>query len=313
MSLFEFAPKELPAVMRGPRIERRRVLHGGTPCWGTVLDSGRLRLDDGREVALDGLAHLPPCEPSKIIAVHLSYSSRGIESRNLAKPTPTPTYFSKPTTALNGHGGEIVKPADCRYLNYEGEFAVVIGSVCRNVTPDEAWDHMLGFAPALDMGLQDFRDTDQGSMLRVKGADGLLPIGPGIVRGVDIFAQTLRTYRNGQLVQEANIGDEMVWGPHYMVADIARHITLLPGDVILTGTPCHSRSLEPGDLIELEITGLGRLASHVVAGPVPRASALGVGHAPADSAEVRRVALGNDERVPQRLRQGYRGAGGGRA
>ena len=310
MSLYEFAPKELPAVMRGPRVERRRVLHGGSPVWGTVIDGERLRLDDGREVGLAGLPHLPPCSPTKIIAVHLSYASRGIESRNLPKPTPTPTYFTKPPTALNGHGGEIVKPADCTYLNYEGEFAVVIGSVCRNVTPDEAWDHMAGFAPALDMGLQDFRDTDQGSMLRVKGADGLLPIGPGLVRGVDIFAQTLRTYRNGLLVQEAKIGDEMVWGPHYMVADIARHITLMPGDVILTGTPCHSRSLDPGDTIELEITGLGRLGARVVAGPAPRASALGVGHMPADSAEVRRVALGNDERVPEHFKQNYRNAAG---
>ena len=120
--------------------------------------------------------------------------------------------------------------------------------------------------------------------------------------------QTLRTYRNGELVQEAHIGEEMVWGPHYMVADIARHITLLPGDVILTGTPCHSRSLEVGDTVEVEISGIGRLSSRVAAGPVPRASALGVGHAPTDSAEVRRVALGFDERVPERFKEGYRKA-----
>jgi len=223
-------------------------------------------------------------------------------------PTETPTYFSKLPTALNGHGGEVLKPADCRYLNYEGEFAVVIGKPCRNVTPDEAWEHMLGFAPALDMGLQDFRDTDQGSMLRVKGGDGMLPIGPGVVSGINIFEQTLRTWRNGELVQEANIGEELIWGPHYMVADIARHITLLPGDVILTGTPCHSRSLEVGDTVEVEISGLGCCASRVVAAPAPRASALGVGHAPTDSAEVRRVALGCDERVPQRFKDGYRRA-----
>jgi len=91
----------------------------------------------------------------------------------------------KPITALNNHRGELVKPEDCGYLNYEGEYAVVIGKVCRNVTPDEAWDCMAGFAPALDMGLQNFRDTDQGSMPRVKGADGMLPIGPGIVSGIN--------------------------------------------------------------------------------------------------------------------------------
>lgn len=296
-----------PAILRGPRVERRRVLFNGSPYWGTVRGDGEiLGLDDGREIALAQVQHLPPCRPTKIIGVHLSYSSRGIETRDNPRPTETPTYFTKPITALNNHHGELVKPADCQYLNYEGEFAVIIGRVCRNVLPDEAWDYIAGFAPALDMGLQDFRDTDQGSMLRVKGADGLLPIGPGIVSGVDIFAQTLRTYRNGGLVQEANIGEEMIWGPHYMVADIARHITLVPGDVILTGTPCHSRSLDVGDTIEVEISGLGRLASHVVAGPAPRASALGVGHAPTDSAEVRRVALGFDERVPQRFRDAYR-------
>jgi len=104
----------------------------------------------------------------------------------------------------------------------------------------------------------------------------------------------------------------MIWGLHYMIADIARHVTLVPGDVILTGTPCHSRSPAVGDLIEVEVTGLGRLSSRVVAGPVPHASARGVGHAPTASPEVRRVALGNDERVPKRFRAGYRQSGRGR-
>jgi 5-oxopent-3-ene-1,2,5-tricarboxylate decarboxylase / 2-hydroxyhepta-2,4-diene-1,7-dioate isomerase len=309
MSVYEFPFKTLPAIMRGPRVERRRVLWQGSTHWATLLDDTSLQIDDGRSVLISEVTHLPPCEPTKIICVHLSYSSRSMETRNKAKPTETPTYFTKPPTALNGHGGTLMKPADCQYLNYEGEFAVVIGKRCRDVTPDEAWDYMAGFAPALDMGLQDFRDTDQGSMLRVKGADGLLPIGPGLVSGINIFEQKLRTFRNGRLVQEAHIGDEMIWGPHYMVADIARHITLVPGDVILTGTPCHSRPVEVGDLIEVEITGLGRLSSRVVAGPVPRAAALGVGHMPTDSAEVRRVALGFDERVPQHFKDNYRAAG----
>lgn len=305
---FEFPPKELPAVMRGPRVERRRVLIGGSAFWGTMVDGAQLRLDDGRVVDPSALPHLPPVDPSKIIAVHISYSSRSMETRNKPKPTDTPTYFTKPPTALNGHGGQILKPADCLYLNYEGEYAVVIGSTCRNVTPDEAWEHIAGFCPALDMGLQDFRDTDQGSMLRVKGADTLLPIGPGIVRGVDLFAQTLRTYVNGRVVQEARIGEETIWGPHYVIADIARHITLVAGDVILMGTPCHSRSVDAGDVVECEITGLGRLAGTVTAVAAPRASALGVGHAPTDTPEVRRVALGFDERVPEHLKENLRTA-----
>ncbi|VVE53160.1 fumarylacetoacetate hydrolase family protein [Pandoraea terrigena] len=307
---FEFPLRELPAVMRGPRVERRRVLLGGSAFWGTIVEEGNerglLRLDDGRTVDPQALVHLPPVDPSKILAVHISYRSRSMETRNRPKPTDTPTYFTKPPTSLNGHDGQILKPADCRYLNYEGEYAVVIGRTCRNVLPDEAWDYIEGFCPALDMGLQDFRDTDQGSMLRVKGADTLLPIGPGIVRGVNLFEQTLRTYRNGRVVQEAHIGDETIWGPHYVIADIARHITLMPGDVILMGTPCHSRSVDVGDRVACEITGLGRLAGQVVGIDAPRAAVLGVGHPPLDSPEVRRVALGFDERVPERFKENYR-------
>ena len=305
---FEFPFSELPAVLRGPRVERRRALLGGSAFWGTMHDDGQLRLDDGRSLDAQAQHYLPPVEPSKIIAVHISYSSRSMETRNRPKPTDTPTYFTKPPTALNGHGGQILKPADCQYLNYEGEYAIVIGRTCRNVTPDEAWDHIEGFCPALDMGLQDFRDTDQGSMLRVKGADTLLPIGPGIVRGVNLFEQTLRTLVNGLVVQEAHIGDETIWGPHYVIADLARHITLLAGDVILMGTPCHSRSVGAGDVVECEITGLGRVSGTVTAIAAPRAAALGVGHMPTDTPEVRRVALGFDERVPAHLKDNLRRA-----
>jgi len=311
---FEFPIQDLPAVMRGPRVERRRLLVGGSAFWGTMVeegtDVGRLRLDDGRLMDADAQIYLPPVNPSKIIAVHISYSSRSVETRNKPKPTETPTYFTKPATSLNGHGGQILKPADCKYLNYEGEYAVVISKTSRNVTPDEAWDYIEGFCPALDMGLQDFRDTDQGSMLRVKGADTLLPIGPGIGRGVNLFAQTLRTYVNGWVVQEAQIGEETIWGPHYVIADIARHITLVPGDVILMGTPCHSRSIDPGQTVECEITNIGRVRGTVVGVDAPRASALGVGHLPTDTPEVRRVALGFDERVPEQFRANLRKAKG---
>jgi 5-oxopent-3-ene-1,2,5-tricarboxylate decarboxylase/2-hydroxyhepta-2,4-diene-1,7-dioate isomerase len=293
------------SVLDGPRVEKRRILLDGIATWVTVADDGRLQLEDGSKLEAENVVHLAPCEPGKIICPHLTYTSRGIESRNKPQPTPTPTYFMKPITAINAHGGQIVKPDDCQYLNYEGEFAAIIGKETKDVTPEEAWDHIAGFAPALDMGLHDFRDTDSGSMLRVKGADGMCPIGPGIVSGIDPRQQTLRTYRNGELVQEANIGEELVWGPDYMIADLARHIMLMPGDIVLTGTPCHSRSLDVGDTIEVEISSIGRLGCTVVAGPAPRASA---GHQPTDSDEVRRVALGNDERVPDRFKDNYRRA-----
>ena len=294
------------SVLDGPRIERRRVLVEGSAYWGQMVGEDALRLDDGRVVRPSALIHLPPCEtpPSKIIAVHLSYASRGVESRNNRQPTETPTYFTKPLTSLNGHNGQLIKPDGVKYLNYEGEFAAIIGRVTRNVTPEEAWDCIAGFAPVLDMGAQDFRDTDQGSMLRVKGMDGFCPMGPGVVSGVDPRNEILRTYRNGLLVQEAKIGEEMIWGPDYMIADIARYITLLPGDIICTGTPAHSRSLDAGDVIEVEITNIGRLENTVVAGPAPRAA--NIGHPPMDTPEVRRVALGFDDRVRDDLKANYR-------
>ena len=110
---FEFPFNELPAVLRGPRVERRRALIGGSALWGTIVEDGaeqgQLRLDDGRVIDPSRLPHLPPVTPSKIIAVHIAYSSRCIETRNQPRPTAAPTYFTKPTRALNGHGGQIVK------------------------------------------------------------------------------------------------------------------------------------------------------------------------------------------------------------
>lgn len=289
-------------VLTGPRREVRRIVYNQTEYYAEAIAEG-LRLPDGRVVPFDAVTHLPPCQPSKIVCIHLNYSSRFFEFRGKAitsEPGLTPTYFMKPITSLNAHGGEVVRPEGYEYLNYEGEIALVVGKVTRNITPEEAWDHIAGFTCALDMGLQDMRDTDAGSMLRVKGADGFCPIGPGIVSGIDIREQTLRTFRNGKLVQEGVLANEMIWGFDYLLADLARHITFLPGDLILTGTPANSRPLDVGDLIEVEVTGIGRLSNRIVAAPAPRTT---VGHLPTASSEVRRVSLGNDERLPDVLRQ----------
>lgn len=292
------------SVLHGPRREFRRIVHHGST-YRAELVGDRLRLADGRTVDPSEVTHLPPCEPTKIICLHLNYTSRYFELRgkrpNDRSEYGTPTYFMKPVTTLNAHGGEVVRPEGYRYLNYEGEVAIVIGRPTRNISPDDAWDHIAGFACALDMGLHDMRDTDGGSMLRVKGVDGFCPVGPGLVSGIDIREQTLRTYRNGRLVQEGRLADELIFGFDYLVADLARHITLLPGDLILTATPANSRPLDVGDVIEVEVTGLGRLTNRVVATPPPRAT---VGHQPTSSPEVVRVALGNDDRLPRHLRAG---------
>jgi 5-oxopent-3-ene-1,2,5-tricarboxylate decarboxylase/2-hydroxyhepta-2,4-diene-1,7-dioate isomerase len=269
-------------------VEYRRVLLDGAAVQ-VVRHGDTLVAGDGREVGVDEAVHLPPTQPTKIVAVHLNYASRTREF--LTKLPPAPTYFHKPVTALNAQKGAVVRPRGCRWLNYEGEIVVVLGRTCRNVSPAEAGDYIAGYTIGNDFGLHDFRDTDAGSMLRVKGSDTLAPVGPGLVTGWDFHSKTLRTLVNGQVVQEGST-DEMEWDMHYLVADIARTITLLPGDLLFTGTPANSRPVRPGDVVEVEVEGLGRLTNHVVEGPT--AVRTDVGAQPSESEEVVSTALGGD-------------------
>ncbi|HUA41385.1 MAG TPA: fumarylacetoacetate hydrolase family protein [Streptosporangiaceae bacterium] len=268
--------------------EYRRILLDGAAVQ-VVRDGDTLVAGDGRTVAESAAVHLPPVVPTKIVAVHLNHRSRVAEFG--ATLPPAPTYFHKPVSALVGHGGAVVRPAGCKYLNYEGEIAIVIGQTCRNVTPAQAGDYIAGYTIANDFGLHDFRDTDSGSMLRVKGSDTMAPLGPGLVTDWDYRGRGLRTYVNGMLVQDGST-DEMQWDMHYLVADIARTITLCPGDVLLSGTPANSRPVQPGDVVEVEADGLGRLRNHVVAGPLPVAADFGA--QPTESEEVVSTALGGD-------------------
>ena len=278
------------SVLDGPRREVRRVLDGGTPQWATVSDDGmELLLGNGRRIAEASATYLPPCDPTKILCIHLNYDSRRVEFR--APALDTPTYFQKPLTALNSHRGNLYRPADCKLLNYEGEIAAVVGRPMRDVSPADVWDHLAGFAPANDVGSHDFRETDAGSMLRVKGQDGFCPIGPGLVAGVDIRQSTLRTYINGAVVQEDPVSN-MTFGIDYILADLCRYITLMPGDVILTGTPANSRPMQLGDVVEVEVTGVGRLTNTVVECPAPKNK---VGHLPRQDTEgILKVAYGGD-------------------
>ncbi len=268
--------------------EHRRILLDGAVV-DVVRDGDLLRAADGREVLADDAVHLPPVVPSKIIAVHLNHHSRVAEFGT--KLPSAPTYFHKPTSSLNAHHGAVVRPEGCRWLNYEGEIAIVIGRVTRNVSPAEAADHIAGYTIANDFGLHDFRDTDAGSMLRVKGSDTLCPLGPGLVDDWDFRDKGIRTLVNGEVRQEGSTG-EMEWDMHYLVADIARTITLYPGDVLLSGTPANSRPVQPGDVVSVEVDGLGTLTNHIVSGPVPIRT--DVGAQPTESEEVLSTALGGD-------------------
>jgi 5-oxopent-3-ene-1,2,5-tricarboxylate decarboxylase / 2-hydroxyhepta-2,4-diene-1,7-dioate isomerase len=269
-------------------VETRRILLDGMPT-SVTREGEELVAPDGRRLPIDEAVHLAPCEPTKIVCIHLNYESRVKEF--LAKLPAAPTYFHKPVSALNAHGGAVVRPPRCRYLNYEGEIAIVVGRECRHVAPGEAGEYIAGYTIANDYGLHDFRDTDAGSMLRVKGADTLCPLGPGLVTDWNFRGKAIRTRVNGDVTQDGST-DEMVWDMHYLVADIARTITLMPGDVILSGTPANSRPVEPGDVVEVEVEGLGVLRNTIVEGSVPVRE--DVGAQPSGSEEVISTAFGGD-------------------
>ena len=268
--------------------EYRRILLEGAPVQ-VVRDGENLIAGDGRVVAIADAIHLPPVEPTKIICVHLNYDSRTQEF--MTKLPPAPTYFHKPITALNSHNGAVVRPNGCKWLNYEGEIVIVIGKTCRNISPEEAGEYIAGYTIGNDYGLHDFRDTDAGSMLRVKGADTLAPIGPGLVTDWDFHNKRIRTIVNGVVKQDSTTA-EMEWDMHYLVADIARTITLVPGDILFSGTPAFSRTVYPGDVVTVEVEGLGSLTNVIVEGPTPIRT--DVGAQPTESEEVISTAKGGD-------------------
>jgi 5-oxopent-3-ene-1,2,5-tricarboxylate decarboxylase/2-hydroxyhepta-2,4-diene-1,7-dioate isomerase len=267
-------------------VEFRRILLDGNPT-DVVLEGDTLVARDGRRVEAATATHLAPVSPTKILCCHLNHISR-VREFGVELP-PAPTYFHKPISALNAHGGAVVRPSNCKYLNYEGEIAIVIGRTARSISVADAPNYIAGYTVANDYGLHDFRDTDAGSMLRVKGADTLCPIGPGLVTGWDFNHKSMRTIVNGEVRQDGST-DEMAWDMHYLVADLARLITLVPGDIILSGTPAVSRPVEPGDVVTVEVEGLGALTNHIVEGPTPVSSE--VGAQPTETEEVLSTALG---------------------
>jgi 5-oxopent-3-ene-1,2,5-tricarboxylate decarboxylase/2-hydroxyhepta-2,4-diene-1,7-dioate isomerase len=184
----------------------------------------------------------------------------------MAVPPAVPSYFLKPPTSLSAHRRPVARPRGCRFLNYEGEVAVVVGRRATNVPVERALDHVAGYTIANDWGVHDFRHADRGSMLRVKGQDGFCPLGPALVDPGDLDPDdlVLRTYHNGELVQEGHTGSDLLFGFAYQLADVSRLVTLEPGDVLLTGTPANSRPAEPGDVVAVEVEGIGRLENEVV-------------------------------------------------
>jgi 5-oxopent-3-ene-1,2,5-tricarboxylate decarboxylase/2-hydroxyhepta-2,4-diene-1,7-dioate isomerase len=210
--------------------------------------------------------------PGKIVAVHASYRSRAAERGTMPA---WPSYFLKPTSSLAESGDPVVRPPGCELLAFEGEVALVIGRRALRVSAADGWDHVAWITAANDFGAYDLRYADRGGNVRSKGSDSFAPLGPLLIdaRTVDLAALRLRSWVNGELAQDAWPLRDMLFGFGDIVADLSRLLTLEPGDVILTGTPTGSTVVNPGDVVEVEVSAgeqsSGRLRSPIVEADYP--------------------------------------------
>jgi len=215
------------------------------------------RRETGNGKELQQVKLLCPCEPSKILAVGLNYQSH-LGART---PPAEPAIFNVPPSALLEPGGEIQIPADSEETHYEGELVAVIGETIRNVTPIEAKNHIFGFTCGNDLSERNWQKNDL-QWWRAKGCDTFAPLGPAITEDFDWFSGRITTRVNGKVVQEGQFS-ELLFDPPAIVSYISRYVTLYPGDVVYTGTPGSTKTAEPGDLVEVEIEGIGVLCNKV--------------------------------------------------
>jgi 2-keto-4-pentenoate hydratase/2-oxohepta-3-ene-1,7-dioic acid hydratase in catechol pathway len=209
----------------------------------------------------DSVQLLAPVFPTKVLAIGKNYADHAAE---MGSETPdSPILFMKPATSVIGPGAPIVLPPDSMEVHHEAEFAVVIGSVARNVRAENASSVILGYAAANDVTARDLQRSD-GQWTRAKGYDTFCPLGPAIetefdpLEGVDVICRV-----NGEVRQTGQTTD-LVFGVAELIEYVTRVMTLLPGDVILTGTPAGVGPIVDGDVVEVDVQSIGVLTNPVV-------------------------------------------------
>lgn len=247
----------------------------GTTSYG-ILDGNSIRpirgdlfgdrTPTGETVQLKDVKLRYPCDPPKVLAVGLNYSSH-IGTRPKPK---VPEMFYKPTTSLQDPEGPIVLPPDAKDVHYEAEFVIVMGKTARNVSADNALDYVLGYTCGNDVSDRNWQGGSQGDTAdrqwwRAKGSDTFGPMGPSIAVGLDYNKSRIQLRLNGQVKQSQVISD-LIFGPPEIISFVSQYVTLSPGDVIFTGTPGSTSAMKPGDVVEVEIDGIGVLRNPVVAG-----------------------------------------------
>ena len=215
----------------------------------------------GERIPLADAALLAPSIPrSKVVAVGRNYRDHAAE---LGNETPAePLLFLKPNTSVIGPGDTIVLPPQSEHVDFEGELAVIIGSITKNVAEADALDRAFGYTVANDVTARDLQKTD-GQWARAKGFDSFCPLGPIIDTELDLASATITTRVNGDQKQHAPLSD-MVHSVAAIIAYASSAFTLLPGDVILTGTPAGVGPIVSGDTVEVEVSGLGILSNPVL-------------------------------------------------
>lgn len=210
---------------------------------------------------IDDVRLLAPVIPrSKVIGIGKNYADHAAEMGGEAPETPL--MFLVPNTAVVGPGDPVVLPDATREVSYEGELAVVIGRVCKDVEPEDALGVVFGYTVANDVTARDLQRSD-GQWARAKGFDTFCPLGPWIETDLDPAAQHITTRLDGEVVQDGPTSD-MVHGTAALISFASKAFTLLPGDVILTGTPAGVGPVEAGQRVEVEVDGIGVLANPFV-------------------------------------------------
>lgn len=224
-------------------------------------EANRTTVMTGLELPLEEVSLLTPCTPSKVVCIGVNYKDHAAEmNKQLPKE---PLMFLKPSTAVIGPGESIVYPKLTQNLHFEGELAVVIKKEARRLKASEVDDYILGFTCALDITARDLQASD-GQWSRAKGFDTFCPLGPGIASKLDYNNLQITTTVNGEVRQNSNTREMAIKIPELLEA-ITAVMTLLPGDVVLTGTPSGVGPLQPDDVITVTIEGIGSLTNTVVA------------------------------------------------
>ena len=246
-----------------------RYHRGSTSAYG-ILDGETVRelrgdlfgdrKETGAKHPLRDVKLLHPCEPPKILAVGLNYKSH-LGDR---KPPEHPEIFYKPVTALQNPEDSIVIPPAAKNVHYEGELVVVIGKRVWRASVEEAREAIFGVTCGNDVSERDWQGGPQKDLQwwRAKGSDTFAPLGPAIVRGLDYSNLLLQTRLNGNVVQKQYTSDLIFDGPT-IVSWISQYVTLTPGDVIYTGTPGHTSRMNEGDVVEVDIDGIGVLRNRI--------------------------------------------------